>query len=117
MASKLSVNRGTTYAITFNYQKDGVAASLVGASVFFTVKTTEFDGDTSDTTAVLSKTVTSHTDAAGGITTITINPADTATLTPATYFYDIKVKESTGAIYKCDEGKLVLDGSPTNRMS
>lgn len=29
---KLKINRGTTYAITFNYLKDGVAETLVGAT-------------------------------------------------------------------------------------
>lgn len=114
---KLLINRGTTYSITFNYQRNGVATTLVGATVRFTIKSTEYDTDTADSTAVVTKNVTSGT--SGGVATITINPADTATLTPGKYFYDIKVDvASNGAtVYKCDEGQIQLDGSPTNRLS
>lgn len=114
---KLLINRGTTYSITFNYKRNGVATTLVGATVRFTIKSTEYDTDTADSTAVVTKNVTSGT--SGGVATITINPTDTATLTPGKYFYDIKVDvASNGAtVYKCDEGSVVLDGSPTNRLS
>lgn len=113
--SKLKINRGTTYVITFNYQKDGVATTLVGATVRFTVKTSEYDSSTDDSTAVVSKDVTDGDSA--GVATITIDPADTATLTPGKYYYDIKVEEAGGDIYKTDEGTIQLDGSPTNRLS
>lgn len=113
---KLTINRGTTFTIGIIYQKNGVAATLVGATIRFTIKTVEFDAITNDSTAVVTKNVTSHTNAAGGISSITINPTDTATLVPGKYNYDIKVAEAGGAIYKIDEGKVTLDGSPTNRL-
>lgn len=111
----LKVNRGTTYSISVNYQRDGVATTLVGATVRFTMKETEFDDSTDDSTAAVLKNVTDGD--ASGNATITIDPADTATLTPGDYFYDIKVQEAGGDIYKVDEGKVKLDGSPTNRLS
>ena len=109
----LNINRGTTYTIGLNYKKNGVPATLVGATVRFTVKTVEFDSDMTDTSAVISKDVTSGN--AQGEASIVINPADTASLAPGVYFYDIKVEEASGAIYKVDEGKVKLDGSATNR--
>lgn len=115
MASSLKITRGTTYTIGFSYQRNGVAASLVGATLRFTVKASEYDSDITDATAVISKNVTSGT--AGGNATITINPSDTATLAPGKYYYDIKVQEAGGAIYKCVEGTITIDGSPTNRVS
>lgn len=111
--ANLKINRGTTFTIGFTYQKDGVAESLVGAVVRFTMKTTEYDSDMADTTASVQKDVIDGT--AEGTATITINPADTDDLTPGKYFYDIKVEEAGGDIYKVDEGKVTLDGSPTNR--
>jgi hypothetical protein len=111
--ANLKVNRGTTYTIGLQYQKDGVDTTLVGATVRFTVKTTEFDASTDDSTAVVEKNVTSGD--ASGSAEIVLNPADTATLEPLKYYYDIKVEEASGAIYKIDEGRLILDGSPTNR--
>lgn len=113
--AQLKITRGTTYSIAFTFKRNGIAASLVGSTVRFTAKASEYDTDTTDTTAVISKNVT--TGLVDGTATITINPADTATLEPGTYFYDIKVSTPTGDIYKCDEGKIKLDGSPTNRLS
>lgn len=115
--TKLTINRGTTYSITFNYTVDGVATSLVGSTVRFTMKTTEYDTDTTDSTAAVLKNVTSGT--AGGVATITINPSDTATLTPGKYYYDIKVDVASDGVtvYKMVEGVITLDGSPTNRLA
>lgn len=119
MASKLKVPRGTTFAITVNYKRNGAAASLVGATVRFTVKSSEWDTSATDSTALITKNVTSHTDAANGISTITITPADTDDVTPGNYYYDIKVDEDSDGVtvYKIDEGRFVLDGSPTNRLA
>lgn len=121
MASKLKVTRGTTYSITINYKVNGVATTLVGATLFFTVKSTEYDSDLLDSTAVLSKTKSTYVaagdNAAAGIAVITIDPTDTQALAPGTYFYDIKVKNAAGEVYKLSEGQLILDGSPTNRIA
>lgn len=54
-SNKLTINRGTTYSITFNYQVDGVATSLVGSTVFFTVKSVAYDTDATDSSAVISR--------------------------------------------------------------
>lgn len=115
MANSLKVNRGTTFTIDFNYKKNGVASSLVGATVRFTVKSEEYDTATTDATALITKNVTSGD--VNGHAVITLNPADTATITPDKYYYDIKVQEAGGAVYKVDEGRFILDGSPTNRLA
>ncbi len=121
MANKLVVDRGTTFLLTYNYQRNGVAATLVGATVFFTVKSAEYDADTLDSTALLKKTKTTYAlagdNAAGGVAVIQLDPADTATVVPSTYFYDCKVKDASGNIYQIDEGRFVLDGTTTNRIS
>lgn len=109
----LKINRGTTYTIGITYKKNGETTSLVGATVRFTVKTAEYDSDWTDSGAIVSKNVTDGN--SSGEATITIDPTDTAELTPDKYYYDIKVEESGGDIYKIDEGTIKLDGSPTNR--
>lgn len=114
---KLIVNRGTTFTINIVYKKNGAAASLEGATIRFTVKPTEYDSNASDTTATIMKNVTVHTDAAAGLSSIVLNPTDTALVVPNTYYYDIKVAEAGGAIYKIDEGTIKVDGSPTNRIT
>lgn len=112
--AQLKINRGTTYTINVAYQVNGVATTLVGATVRFTAKSTEYSTDATDADASIVKNVTNGS--SGGIATITINPSDTATLTPGKYFYDIKVQDASGNIYKIDEGTIKLDGSPTNRL-
>lgn len=115
--ANLKINRGTSYSITGTFSLDGVLTSLVGSTVRFTMKTVEYDTDTADSSAVVLKNITSGT--SGGSYTITLNPADTATLTPGKYFYDIKVDRTSDGVtvYKLDEGTVTLDGSPTNRLS
>lgn len=113
--AKLKIDRGTTYTRTLNYSVNGTPTTLVGATVRFTVKTDEFDDSSNDSTAVISKDVTSGT--ADGVATISILPADTATLAPGKYYYDTKVQDASGNIFKVDEGTIELDGSPTNRLT
>lgn len=113
--AQLKVNRGTSYTIEVNYQRNGEAATLVGATVRFTVKSTEYSDDTDDSDADIAKNITDGT--ADGTATISIDPEDTAELTPGKYFYDIKVEDADGNVYKLDEGTIKLDGSPTNRLS
>lgn len=117
MASKLEIDRGCSYTLGILFKKDDVPTSLVGATVRFTVKTEEFSSSTTDADAVILKDITDGT--AGGEATIEITPDDTDTLTPGIYYYDIKVDVSSDAteVYKLDEGTIVLDGSPTNRLA
>lgn len=111
--AQLKINRGTTYTIGIIYKRNGEATSLVGATVRFTVKTEEWDDNMTDSDASILKNVTDGN--AQGEATIIIDPEDTAELTPEKYYYDIKVEQADGEIYKIDEGTIKLDGSPTNR--
>jgi hypothetical protein len=111
----LNINRGTTYHRTGTVSVDGEPTTLVGATVRFTIKTTEWDTSTDDSTALVTKNVSSGD--ADGNYTITLNPDDTKSIDPGKYFYDIRVEFPGGSIYKIDEGKIKLDGSATNRTS
>lgn len=115
--AKLKINRGTTYVISGTFSLDGVAQDITGSTVRFTVKTAEYSDATDDSDAVITKDVTNGT--AAGAYTITIDPSDTATLTPGKYFYSTKIDvDSDGAtVYELDEGTIALDGDPTNRLS
>lgn len=111
---QISYNRNTTYVITHTYEKDGVAATT-GSKLFFTVKPTQYDTDSTDTTnSIIKKTVTMS----GATNTITINPTDVAdSVVPSTYYYDIKILDQSGAIYLGDSGTFKLTATPTNRES
>lgn len=114
--AQLKVNRGTTYTMTYNHQVNGVATSLVGSTVRFTMKSTEYDTDADDSDALIVKNITDGT--SGGVATITLTPTNTYQ-TPGKYFYDIKVDVASDGvtIYKMDEGTVKIDGSPTNRVA
>lgn len=115
--AKLKIERGTTYQRSGTYSLDGVLQSLIGATVRFTMKDAVYDDDTADADALLKKNVTNG-DAEGNFV-IALAPSDTATIEPGNYFYDIKVDvNSDGSIvYPLDDGTIVLEGSPTNRLS
>lgn len=104
----LSVYRGDdrTYTLTFK-DDDAVAIDITGCTVYFTVK--EYDTD-ADSDAKITKTVTSHTDAANGITQVSLSDSDTD-LTVKNYFYDIQLKDSAGLITTCakDSFKVLQD--------
>lgn len=64
-------------------------------TVYFTVKTNIDDADSS---AIINKDITNHTDPTHGITEIPILPEDTKDETPGDYVYDIRYDDGTGAI-------------------
>lgn len=115
--ARLKINRGTTYHLGYRHTVDGVPTSLVGATVRFTMKPAEWDASADDASAYITKDVIDGDDE--GHATITVLPADTATIVPNEYFYDIKVDVNSDGleVYKMDEGTVELDGSPTNRLS
>ncbi len=95
--------------MTINYSNsNGVA----GTKAMFTIKPTQYDSNTTDTSAILQKDVTLTANTG----TLTINPSDIAdTVAPGQYFYDIKVLDASGAIYQIAQGIFTLTAWPTNR--
>lgn len=118
----ITIPRGTTYTMGYQHTHNGTNYPLTGATVYFTVKSTEFDDTMPDTAALIRKDITSHTDPTNGYTIIALSPQDTeyqyggtVPIEPGDYVCDIKVKESTGAVYKVYETTFSITGSPTNR--
>ena len=74
---------------------DGAAVDITGYTYFFTMKTLR---DDTDADALIQKVVTAHTDPTNGKTTISIDAADTASIAPGAYFYDIQEKDTSGNI-------------------
>lgn len=117
----LEIKRGTTFPILFeNTTATGAPIDLTGATVYFTAKSAESDTDATDMNAAIKKDVTVHVDedgldsAAQGISTILLTPTDTQ-INVATYNYDITVKYASGVVNTPIEGKIKIDGKPTNR--
>jgi hypothetical protein len=103
--------RGDTRVINITcVESDGTTPiNLTGATVYFTLNSSKTP--TSDASASLQKTVTSHSDPNNGITSITINPADTQALTPGVYYYDVQLVDASGHVtsLKQDTFKINAD--------
>lgn len=114
----ITMERGTTFATTVNYINPA-GNNITGSTVLFTVKAVESDLDDTDSTALILKNVTSHSDPAHGISGFTINPADTRDIEPGNYFYSCKidVNSDDALVYELDEGRFVLSGNTTNRIA
>ena len=112
--SRLSVYRGDdkTYNLTFK-NSHGVAIDITSWTIFFTVKTAESDLDAN---AQISKDITSHTSATGGLSAISLTNSDT-NLTPKTYHYDVQVKKDDDTIVTIVKDKFVIHTDITRRTS
>jgi hypothetical protein len=113
----IEINRETDHSITFQYYEDSDGATkraLTGATVYFTVKPNKWDIDDDDSEALITKNVTSHTDAATGLTAIALTDTQT-NVQPGKYWYDIVVVESDGSRFKATEGRCTVKPGPTNR--
>ena len=123
-----TISRGSTYTIGVGpVTKNGVVVNLTGTTLFFTVKANEYDDITLDTSAIIYKNVSTHSDPTHGISAIVLSPDDTfynynteVPITPRTkinnpYYYDIWIDIDINTRYKLDEGIILIDGSPTNR--
>jgi hypothetical protein len=114
----ITLDKKTDASITFQYyESDGTTPrTLVGATLYFTVKTSNTDTEATDASAVIKKDITSHTNAAGGLSTIVLTDTDT-NITPKKYFYDIKIKEADSNIYLAQSGKITVGSNITNRAA
>lgn len=110
--SKITFYRGDTATINLALTD----TDLTGGAVFFTAKS-EIDNEATDSTAVVTKKVTSHSDPTNGTTVITLSAADTNGITPATYDYDIQIVLADGTVSTVQVGKLEVKGDVTRRTS
>jgi hypothetical protein len=92
--AKIEVYRGTSYPIVYNHTDAAGAVPLTGKTLYFTVKADKYDADATDSGALISKTVTSHTDAANGISGFTLTDADTFK-EPGKYYFTFLVEDNT----------------------
>lgn len=110
----IKISRGTSFDFNFTFSQDG-EPGLTGATVYFTAKTVDSDTIADDASAVIQKTIINHTDPAAGLSVISLTDEDTYLPVGKNYHWDIRVKTAAGKSYLCVEGKLEIDGSPTNR--
>ena len=110
--NKLSIIRGddVTIPVTFK-DSDGDPINLTGSTVFFTVKNEKSDADDD---AVISKSITSHTTPASGITQVVLTNEDTD-VDPGSYFWDLQIKDSAGKIQSTQAAQFEVIQDITTR--
>jgi hypothetical protein len=90
-----TIIRGDDVTIPVTFSDDaGQAINITGATVFFTVKS---DLSDTDDDAVIAKTITTHSNASQGQTTITLTANDTL-IDAGKYYWDLQIKDSAGKI-------------------
>jgi hypothetical protein len=108
VAGPISVAKSLPYSFTLTFVSGGSPVSLTGKTVYFTVKK-YLDSDTTNAKAVIAKAITSHTNAAGGITTLTITPDDTDDMSVGTYYYDIQMGTTANDIIWSGNGSFKVE--------
>ena len=116
----LSMYRGDnkTWTLTFK-DGNGTAIDITGYTIFFTVKNQNaYVDSTSDTTdGLVQKTIVNHTSPSTGVSVLNIVPADTSSLSPTTYKYDMQLKDDSGSILTFIEGNFEVLADVTRRTS
>lgn len=96
--------KGDTYPLEIEITTSAdVAVDLTGSTVFLTVKRNLQD---TDAQALISKSVTSHTSPTTGNTQFTLLAADVDYI--GEFYYDVKIKDSTGVISSVITDKFIL---------
>lgn len=113
LRQNLKVIKGSTpiYELSLVDEND-VAIDITGYTVFFTAKTKPSD---TDENAIISKTITSHYNATGGITLISLTEADTNRI--GNLYYDFKVKTNESKIFYPLGGTIKFGINITQRTS
>lgn len=112
--NKLYIIRGdsTTIETTFT-NDDGSVIDLTGATVYFTVKKKQ--GDVDDD-ALIKKDVTTHVDAANGVTAIELTASDTD-IEVGEHVWDLQIKYVNGNVQSTSAGIVEVSQDITQRTT
>lgn len=115
MAKKqnISLNRKNSQTYNITVTSGGSAQDITGWTLYFTLKP-KADAKTDDSTAVITKTVTSHDDAANGLTSFTLSESDTD-ISYGDYIYDIKLSNGSSIDQTVMYGTFTIEEVATLR--
>lgn len=92
---------------------DGTPFDLTGYTAFFTIKNISDNSD-DDSSAILAKNWTNHSDPVNGQTLLTATPAQ-MTIDEGTYKYDVQIKSPTANITTIIAGDISILEDITKR--
>ena len=102
----LSMEKGADIPFTLTFKDgDGNVIDITGWTISMMIKK---DINDTDANALISKVVTSHTNPTGGITTITIDRADTSDLDYGEYVYDLQIIKNDGKYKSSPTDKFII---------
>jgi len=109
--------RGDTveFPLTFKDENDD-PIDITGWTIFFTLRAAVTD-TTSDTGALITKTVTSHSNPTAGQSMVTLSASDTNELNNITYKYDFQYKTTGGVVKTFLSGDFKFTKDVTRRTS
>ena len=100
--------------VTFT-DENGSPIDLTGSTVFFTVKKKSDLSQDNDDLAVISITVTSHSDPTNGITEIPMTKTET-NLDKGDYYWDLQIKDTADDISSVVKGIFEIIEDVTKRI-
>lgn len=115
--STITIIKGIPYVRTLTFTDSaGSAYDLTGKTIFFTVKNIDDVAD-NDTAAVIKKDITVHTNAVGGITTLSLSAVETD-IALGDFKYDIKIYQAVPLIdLNSEKGICQVTDKVTERIS
>lgn len=114
--SAITIQKGNPYVDTITIKNaDGTAYNLTGLKVLFTVKTKQ-DFLDDDSEALITQDITVHTNAAGGITTLSLSASQT-NIGKGFYKADIRIYSSGGTQLNSDTFDCVVKDIVTKRTA
>ena len=108
---QIKLKRNNDRALNITVKRENEAVDITGWTIKLTVKPTQ---NATDGAAIISKTVSSHTDAANGLTTISIDATDTAAVTPGNYYYDILIVDDASKRQNSSTGLFIIEQEVTD---
>lgn len=112
MSPKIIIIKRDSYSFPITLeQSNGEPLDITGYTIFFTVKAM---ASAEDSTAIIQKNITEHTDPTEGESLITLTSTDTDQ-TAGEYWYDVQIKSPSGNITSCEAGKFEILQDITKR--
>jgi len=101
--------RGDSYPVRFTIQSNGAALNITSYSFTFTVDPEQAPSSAANNLFALTGVITS---AAGGAFEFRPTTANT-NLTPATYYYDVQMTDTTPYVTTIARGKFIIEQDVT----
>ena len=99
-------------------QSDGVTPfNLTGCEVFFTVNANTNNTADNDSSAVIALNSSSISNPTSGVASIQISNTNTQDIPPATYYYDVQLKDASGNITSLAQNQFIVIPDVTRSIS